>query len=82
MSGLEENDLIAAPSEIDDVFINDDQLIARVISATPRLKTITEWETGIDSIVHSVSTNFSIRWSVKWPMRSKASAAAYERPPK
>jgi len=47
---LEEDDLIALVGEIDGIICGDDRITERVLSAAPRLKVISKWGTGIDSI--------------------------------
>jgi phosphoglycerate dehydrogenase-like enzyme len=47
---LEENDLLSLVSDIDGVICGDDRFTKRVLQAAPRLKVISKWGTGIDSI--------------------------------
>ena len=47
---LEEHELIPIVSDIDGLICGDDRITARVIQAAPRLKVISKWGTGIDSI--------------------------------
>ncbi len=46
----EEADLLAVIADIDGVICGDDRFTARVLAAAPRLKVISKWGTGIDSI--------------------------------
>jgi D-3-phosphoglycerate dehydrogenase len=47
---LEEADLLNLISDIDGVVCGDDRITAKVLDAAPRLKVISKWGTGIDSI--------------------------------
>jgi len=47
---MEEEDLLACISEIDGVISGDDRFTATVLKAAPKLKVISKWGTGIDSI--------------------------------
>jgi D-3-phosphoglycerate dehydrogenase len=47
---LEEADLLAIIGDIDGVICGDDRFTDRVLAAAPRLKVISKWGTGIDSI--------------------------------
>ncbi|MFH1079357.1 MAG: phosphoglycerate dehydrogenase [Pseudomonadota bacterium] len=47
---FEENDLLQWTSDIDGVICGDDRFTDRVLQASPRLKVISKWGTGIDSI--------------------------------
>ena len=47
---LEENELLPIVTDIDGIICGDDRITARVIQAAPRLKVISKWGTGIDSI--------------------------------
>lgn len=47
---LEEEDLLRWIGEIDGVICGDDRFTERVMKAAPRLKVISKWGTGIDSI--------------------------------
>ena len=47
---LEEHELLPIVGDIDGIICGDDRITARVIEAAPRLKVISKWGTGIDSI--------------------------------
>ena len=47
---LEEHELLPIVSDVDGIICGDDRITARVIEAAPRLKVISKWGTGIDSI--------------------------------
>ncbi|SEM29701.1 D-3-phosphoglycerate dehydrogenase [Syntrophus gentianae] len=47
---LEESDLLQWMSDIDGVICGDDRFTERVLRSSPRLKVISKWGTGIDSI--------------------------------
>jgi D-3-phosphoglycerate dehydrogenase len=47
---LAENELLPWVTEIDGVICGDDQFTERVLQAAPRLKVLSKWGTGIDSI--------------------------------
>ena len=47
---LEEADLLALIGDIDGVICGDDRFTPRVLDAAPKLKVISKWGTGIDSI--------------------------------
>lgn len=47
---LSENELLHLVGDIDGVVCGDDRFTERVINAAPRLKVISKWGTGIDSI--------------------------------
>lgn len=59
---LSEEELMLYAGEIDGVICGDDYFTARVIeAATPRLKVISKWGTGIDSIDAEAATRFDVR---------------------
>lgn len=47
---LEEQDLLPLVGDIDGMICGDDKITARVLEAAPRLRVISKWGTGIDSI--------------------------------
>jgi D-3-phosphoglycerate dehydrogenase len=47
---LSEDELLAVIGNIDGIICGDDRLTERVLEAAPRLKVISKWGTGIDSI--------------------------------
>src|SRR6185369_16327658 len=47
---LEEDDLLPIITDIDGVVCGDDRLTRRVLQAAEKLKVISKWGTGIDSI--------------------------------
>ncbi|MBI4031365.1 MAG: phosphoglycerate dehydrogenase [Proteobacteria bacterium] len=47
---LSEAELMPLVGEVDGIICGDDQITSRVIAAAPRLRTISKWGTGIDSI--------------------------------
>jgi len=47
---LEEQALLEVISSIDGIICGDDRITERVLAAAPRLKVISKWGTGIDSI--------------------------------
>ena len=47
---MEEADLLQIISDIDGVICGDDRFTARVLEAAPRLKVLSKWGTGIDSL--------------------------------
>jgi D-3-phosphoglycerate dehydrogenase len=58
---LEEDDLISVLSDIDGVICGDDRFTDRAIAAAPRLKVISKWGTGIDSIDQLAAAKRNIR---------------------
>jgi D-3-phosphoglycerate dehydrogenase len=47
---LSEEELLAVMGDIDGIICGDDRITERVLEAAPRLKVISKWGTGIDSI--------------------------------
>ena len=47
---LSEDELLGVIKDIDGIICGDDQITKRVLAAAPRLKVISKWGTGIDSI--------------------------------
>jgi len=47
---LEEDELVEVLSDIDGVICGDDRFTDRAMASAPRLKVISKWGTGIDSI--------------------------------
>ena len=47
---LEESDLLPIMRDIDGVVCGDDKFTAKVLAASPRLKVLSKWGTGIDSL--------------------------------
>jgi D-3-phosphoglycerate dehydrogenase len=47
---LNEQELLAVIGDIDGIICGDDRITAKVLDAAPRLKVISKWGTGIDSI--------------------------------
>jgi D-3-phosphoglycerate dehydrogenase len=47
---LSEEELLAVMGDIDGIICGDDRITERVLQAAPRLKVISKWGTGIDSI--------------------------------
>ena len=58
---LEEEDLIAVLGDIDGVICGDDRFTDRAIAAAPKLKVISKWGTGIDSIDQTAAAKRNIR---------------------
>ena len=57
---LEEEDLLKWVGDIDGVICGDDRFTERVLQAAPRLKVISKWGTGIDSIDQDACERLSI----------------------
>jgi len=47
---LSEGELLPLVGDIDGIICGDDQITERVLASAPRLKVISKWGTGIDSI--------------------------------
>ena len=47
---LSEEELLEVVADIDGIICGDDRITERVLAAAPRLKVISKWGTGIDSI--------------------------------
>jgi D-3-phosphoglycerate dehydrogenase len=59
---LEEDGLLVYAGQVDGVICGDDRFSATVLEAySPRLKVISKWGTGIDSIDQSAAVRFGIR---------------------
>ena len=58
---LDEEYLIAALGDIDGVICGDDSFTDRAIAAAPKLKVISKWGTGIDSIDQTAAAKRNIR---------------------
>jgi|SRR5436190_15088683 len=57
---FEEEDLLLWIGEIDGVICGDDRFTERVMQAAPKLKVISKWGTGIDSIDKEAATRLGI----------------------
>ena len=59
---MEEDDLLKYASQFDGAICGDDRYTARVIEAcSPRLKIISKWGTGVDSIDASACSRFGVK---------------------
>ena len=58
---LSEEELLPVVGTIDGAICGDDQFTERVLSAAPRLKVISKWGTGIDSIDTGAAARLGIR---------------------
>lgn len=58
---LSEEELLPVVATIDGVICGDDQFTERVLRAAPRLKVISKWGTGIDSIDTGAASKLGIR---------------------
>ena len=57
---LEEVDLLGLVADLDGVICGDDRFTRRVMEAAPRLKVISKWGTGIDSIDREAAAELDI----------------------
>lgn len=57
---LSEKELLGLVADIDGALCGDDQFTARVLRAAPRLKVISKWGTGIDSIDRQAAKQLGI----------------------
>lgn len=58
---LEESELLACIAEVDGVICGDDRFTAKVLQSAPRLRVISKWGTGIDSIDRETCQRLGIR---------------------
>lgn len=58
---LEEDELLRVISDVDGVICGDDRFTEKVLCAAPKLKVISKWGTGIDSIDREVASRLGIR---------------------
>lgn len=58
---LSENELLQLVGDIDGVICGDDQFTAAVFDAAPKLKVISKWGTGVDSIGTAAAERLGIR---------------------
>ncbi len=59
---LSENELLAYAGKFDGVICGDDRFTSKVIEAcSPRLKVISKWGTGIDSISQAAATRYGVQ---------------------
>lgn len=58
---LSEEELLPVVGEIDGAICGDDRFTKRVLAVAPRLKVISKWGTGIDSIDSAAAAQFGIR---------------------
>lgn len=58
---LTEAELLSVVGELDGAICGDDQFTEKVMRAAPRLKVISKWGTGIDSIDAAAATKLGIR---------------------
>jgi D-3-phosphoglycerate dehydrogenase len=57
---MSEEQLLGYVNDIDGIICGDDRLTARVLAQAPRLKVISKWGTGIDSIDRAVAAELGI----------------------
>ncbi|MHB8108768.1 MAG: phosphoglycerate dehydrogenase, partial [Syntrophorhabdaceae bacterium] len=58
---LEEAELVKVMGDVDGVICGDDRFTEKVLRGAPRLKVISKWGTGIDSIDREAAANLRIR---------------------
>ncbi|MDQ3917055.1 MAG: dihydrofolate reductase, partial [Acidobacteriota bacterium] len=58
---LSEEELLPLVGEVDGVVCGDDQFTERVLRAAPRLKVISKWGTGVDSIDTAAAARLGVR---------------------
>lgn len=58
---LEEDDLLLLMHDVDGVICGDDRFTRRVLERSPRLKCISKWGTGIDSIDREACKDLGVR---------------------
>ena len=58
---LSEEELLPIVVNVDGVICGDDRFTERVLSAAPRLKVISKWGTGVDSIDTGAAARFGVR---------------------
>lgn len=58
---LEEEELLELIGSIDGVICGDDRFSERVFAAAPRLKVVSKWGTGIDSIDQAAARKYGVR---------------------
>jgi D-3-phosphoglycerate dehydrogenase / 2-oxoglutarate reductase len=58
---LEEHELLSLIGDVDGTICGDDRYTRRVMAAAPRLKVISKWGTGTDSIDRAAADDFGIR---------------------
>ena len=61
VESLDENQLIELLNNIDGILCGDDQITEKVIKSTSKLKVISKWGTGIDSIDKNAAQKFGIK---------------------
>ena len=58
---LEEHEILPMVHDVDGIICGDDRITARVIESAPRLKVISKWGTGIDSIDLEAAARKNVR---------------------